>query len=88
MAHLRSRRRLALAVPVVLSLTASLGFLPVAAQAAPRAESVTRAADADTIATLKVKKRGKITISWHASTVGDLSLISLTGTSGPTHCRA
>ncbi|MER7779012.1 S8 family serine peptidase [Streptomyces sp. NPDC096191] len=31
----RSRRRLALAVPVVLSLTASLGFLPAAAQAAP-----------------------------------------------------
>ncbi|GAA3796029.1 S8 family serine peptidase [Streptomyces chiangmaiensis] len=35
MAHLRSRRRLALAVPVVLSLTASLGFLPGAASAAP-----------------------------------------------------
>ncbi|WP_031019957.1 S8 family peptidase [Streptomyces sp. NRRL S-1314] len=35
MAHLRSRRRLALAVPVVLSLTASLGFLPAAASAAP-----------------------------------------------------
>ncbi|MFG2883038.1 S8 family serine peptidase [Streptomyces sp. NPDC048297] len=34
MAHLRSRRRLALAVPVVLSLTASLGFLPMAASAA------------------------------------------------------
>ncbi|MGW0827304.1 S8 family peptidase [Streptomyces sp. NPDC002845] len=39
MAHLRSRRRLALAVPVVLSLTASLGFLPgVASAAAPLAE--------------------------------------------------
>ncbi|OIJ87231.1 S8 family serine peptidase [Streptomyces colonosanans] len=36
MAHLPSRRRLALAVPVVLSLTASLGFLPGAASAAPR----------------------------------------------------
>ncbi|GAA3782077.1 S8 family serine peptidase [Streptomyces phyllanthi] len=35
MAHLRSRRRLALAVPVVLSLTASLGFLPGVASAAP-----------------------------------------------------
>ena len=34
MAHLRSRHRLALAVPVVLSLTASLGFLPTAASAA------------------------------------------------------
>ncbi|MFE0521879.1 S8 family serine peptidase [Streptomyces sp. NPDC058954] len=44
MVHLRSRRRLALAVPVVLSLTASLGFLPAAAQAAPRAESATQAA--------------------------------------------
>ncbi|GHA18579.1 peptidase S8 [Streptomyces tauricus] len=36
MAHLRSRRRLALAVPVVLSLTATLGFLPGAASAAPQ----------------------------------------------------
>ncbi|GAB2962092.1 S8 family serine peptidase [Streptomyces pseudoechinosporeus] len=35
MAHLRSRRRLALAVPLVLSLTASLGFLPGVASAAP-----------------------------------------------------
>ncbi|MEU4045064.1 S8 family serine peptidase [Streptomyces antibioticus] len=35
MAHLPSRRRLVLAVPVVLSLTASLGFLPTAATAAP-----------------------------------------------------
>ncbi|MEU6230191.1 S8 family serine peptidase [Streptomyces sp. NPDC047042] len=40
MAHLRSRRRLALAVPVVLSLTASLGFLPVAASAAEPAAPV------------------------------------------------
>ncbi|MDR3084040.1 MAG: S8 family serine peptidase [Streptomyces sp.] len=36
MANPRTRRRLALAVPVVLSLTASLGFLPGAASAAPR----------------------------------------------------
>ena len=36
MAHLGSRRRRALAVPVGLALTASLGFLPaVAASAAP-----------------------------------------------------
>ncbi|WP_075735980.1 S8 family serine peptidase [Streptomyces acidiscabies] len=35
MAHLPSRRRLALAAPLVLSLTASLGFLPTAATAAP-----------------------------------------------------
>ncbi|MEU6598490.1 S8 family peptidase [Streptomyces flaveolus] len=45
MAHLRSRRRLALAVPVVLSLTASLGFLPSVASAAPAAGTVARAAD-------------------------------------------
>ncbi|MER6029273.1 S8 family serine peptidase [Streptomyces sp. NPDC001851] len=45
MAHLRSRRRLALAVPVVLSLTASLGFLPAAASAAPAAAPAARAAD-------------------------------------------
>ncbi|MFG3551053.1 S8 family serine peptidase [Streptomyces sp. NPDC047725] len=43
MSHLRSRRRLALAVPVVLSLTASLGFLPAAASAAPRTEAAVRA---------------------------------------------
>ncbi|GGV17107.1 peptidase S8 [Streptomyces filipinensis] len=45
MAHLRSRRRLALAVPVVLSLTASLGFLPAAASAAPVTAPAARAAD-------------------------------------------
>ncbi|MET7379692.1 S8 family serine peptidase [Streptomyces sp. NPDC005526] len=50
MAHLRSRRRLALAVPVVLSLTASLGFLPSAASAAPAAESAAQSADAPTLA--------------------------------------
>ncbi|MEW5351504.1 S8 family serine peptidase [Streptomyces sp. 16-176A] len=49
MAHLRSRRRLALAVPVVLSLTASLGFLPAAASAAPRATSAAQTADASTL---------------------------------------
>ncbi|MER5548217.1 S8 family serine peptidase [Streptomyces sp. NPDC002589] len=45
MAHLRSRHRLALAVPVMLSLTASLGFLPAAASAAPAAAPAARAAD-------------------------------------------
>ncbi|MFE2582184.1 S8 family serine peptidase [Streptomyces sp. NPDC059378] len=50
MAHLRSSRRLALAVPVVLSLTASLGFLPAAASAAPRTQSAAQAADAGTFA--------------------------------------
>ncbi|GAB2884618.1 S8 family serine peptidase [Streptomyces deserti] len=47
MAHLPSRRRLALAVPVVLSLTASLGFLPAAASAAPLAEAQAPAQAAD-----------------------------------------
>ncbi|MEU9153422.1 S8 family serine peptidase [Streptomyces sp. NPDC048417] len=45
MAHLRSRRRLALAVPVVLSLTASLGFLPGAASAAPITATTATSAD-------------------------------------------
>ncbi|RPF32486.1 S8 family serine peptidase [Streptomyces sp. TLI_185] len=62
MAHLRSRRRLALAVPVVLSLTASLGFLPAAAQAAPRAESTAQAADAADFAYLVNTKTDHRTI--------------------------
>ncbi|WP_028803299.1 S8 family serine peptidase [Streptomyces sp. 142MFCol3.1] len=45
MAHLRSRRRLGLAVPVVLSLTASLGFLPGAASAAPLGAPAATTAD-------------------------------------------
>jgi subtilisin family serine protease len=50
MAHLRSRRRLALAVPVVLSLTASLGFLPTGASAAPATGTAAQAAEAGTYA--------------------------------------
>ncbi|MFC9630352.1 S8 family serine peptidase [Streptomyces mirabilis] len=50
MAHLRCRRRLALAVPVVLSLTASLGFLPGAASAAPLTASATTSADGPNLA--------------------------------------
>lgn len=50
MAHLRSRRRLALAVPVVLSLTASLGFLPGAASAAPRTAHAARTAEGPELA--------------------------------------
>ncbi|MEU6475912.1 S8 family serine peptidase [Streptomyces sp. NPDC047017] len=46
MAHPRSRRRLALAVPVVLALTASLGSLPAAASASPRAQPTGTGADA------------------------------------------
>ncbi|MFF9020581.1 S8 family peptidase [Streptomyces eurythermus] len=52
MAHLRSRRRLALAVPAALSLTATLGFLPSAASAADRtvpAATAARAADGPTL---------------------------------------
>ncbi|GHH04151.1 S8 family peptidase [Streptomyces lanatus] len=50
MAHLRSRRRLALAVPLALSLTASLGFLPTAASAAPLSEPVAQATEAPNLA--------------------------------------
>ncbi|MER5524351.1 S8 family serine peptidase [Streptomyces sp. NPDC002677] len=50
MAHLRSRRTLALAVPVALSLTASLGLLPAAASAAPLTASATPAADRPNLA--------------------------------------
>ncbi|MFI5682881.1 S8 family peptidase [Streptomyces sp. NPDC051636] len=50
MPHLRSRRRLALAVPVALSLTASLGFLPSAASAAPLTAEATHAADGPNLA--------------------------------------
>lgn len=50
MAHLRSRRRLGLAVPLVLSLTASLGFLPTGASAASPAEPTVRATDAPSLA--------------------------------------
>ncbi|WP_448317848.1 S8 family serine peptidase [Streptomyces sp. CO7] len=46
MAHLSSRRRLALAVPVALSLTASLGFLPTAAVAAPAPDAAVTATTA------------------------------------------
>ncbi|MFG2935631.1 S8 family serine peptidase [Streptomyces sp. NPDC048282] len=50
MAHLRSRRGLALAVPVVLSLTASLGLLPTAASAAPSTTVATSAAEGPNLA--------------------------------------
>ncbi|MFD7710067.1 S8 family serine peptidase [Streptomyces sp. NPDC059786] len=53
MAHLRSRRsgrRLALAVPVALSLTATLGFLPGTAAAAPAAAAAAVTADGPELA--------------------------------------
>ncbi|MGW4821202.1 S8 family peptidase [Streptomyces sp. NPDC004227] len=63
MAHLRSRRRLALAVPVALSLTASLGFLPSAASAAPRAASAAEAQDAPTMSYVVNTKTDRHTIA-------------------------
>ncbi|MFE5190403.1 S8 family serine peptidase [Streptomyces sp. NPDC056628] len=50
MTPLRSRRRLGLAVPLVLSLTATLGFLPTASSAAPLAEPSAQAADSSSLA--------------------------------------
>ncbi|MGV9240899.1 peptidase S8, partial [Streptomyces nigra] len=50
MTHLRSRRRLGLAVPLVLSLTATLGFLPTASSAAPLTEPAAQATDASSLA--------------------------------------
>ncbi|MEU7428808.1 S8 family serine peptidase [Streptomyces sp. NPDC040750] len=47
MVRLRPRRRLALAVPVALSLTASLGFLPAAASATPATAAGAARAAAD-----------------------------------------
>ncbi|MET8676196.1 S8 family serine peptidase [Streptomyces sp. NPDC004647] len=47
MAHLRSRRRRALAVPVGLALTASLGLLPSAATASPQVAAASAAAAQD-----------------------------------------
>ncbi|MCT7352263.1 S8 family serine peptidase [Streptomyces sp. 15-116A] len=63
MAHLRSRRRLALAVPVVLSLTASLGFLPAAASAAPQPASAEQATDAPNLAYVVNTKVDRRTIA-------------------------
>jgi subtilisin family serine protease len=63
MAHLRSRRRLALAVPVVLSLTASLGFLPGAASAAPRTTSAAATADSPELAYVVNTKTDRHTIA-------------------------
>ncbi|MEU8543842.1 S8 family serine peptidase [Streptomyces sp. NPDC048717] len=50
MVRIRSSLRLGLAVPVALALTASLGFLPASASAAPRARSAAQAEDADPVA--------------------------------------
>ena len=63
MAHLRSRRRLALAVPVVLSLTASLGFLPGVASAAPVTESTAATAEGPNLSYVVNTKTDKHTIA-------------------------
>ncbi|MFI9599167.1 hypothetical protein ACIHCX_04640 [Streptomyces sp. NPDC052043] len=64
MAHLRSRRRLALAVPVTPSLTASLGFPPPAASAAPRAATAEQAKDAAAMAhVVNTRNEGAMTVS-------------------------
>ncbi|MGI5510544.1 S8 family serine peptidase [Streptomyces sp. CA-106131] len=63
MAHLRSRRRLALAVPVVLSLTASLGFLPGAASAAPRGATTAQSAEGTGLAYVVNTRTDRHTIS-------------------------
>ncbi|MDQ0990135.1 S8 family serine peptidase [Streptomyces sp. V3I7] len=65
MPHVRSRHRLALAVPVALSLTASLGFLPAAASAAPlsgQAAQASRAATGENLAYVVNTERDKRTI--------------------------
>ncbi|MCC9706199.1 S8 family serine peptidase [Streptomyces sp. MNU76] len=63
MAHLRSRRQLALAVPVVLSLTASLGFLPGVASAAPVTESTAATAEGPNLSYVVNTKTDKRTIA-------------------------
>ncbi|MCZ0210996.1 S8 family peptidase [Streptomyces achromogenes] len=66
MAHLRSRRRLALAVPAVLSLTATLGFVPSAASAAAStapAATAARAADGPTLSYVVNTRTDRSTIA-------------------------
>ncbi|MEJ8668766.1 S8 family serine peptidase [Streptomyces sp. MS1.AVA.1] len=64
MAHLRSRRRLGLAAPLALSLTASLGFLPTAASAsaAPPAQPVAQVTDAPALAYVVNTRQDRRTI--------------------------
>lgn len=63
MAHLRSRRRLTLAVPVVLSLTASLGFLPGVASAAPLTAPATATAEGPNLSYVVNTRTDKRTIA-------------------------
>jgi subtilisin family serine protease len=71
--HLRPRRRLTLAVPLALSLTASLGFLPSAASAAPAAGNSVRATDASSLAYVvntKVDRRTIASVKKAVTTAG------------------
>lgn len=63
MAHLRSGRRLALAVPVVLSLTASLGFLPGVASAAPLTATAAATAEGPNLSYVVNTRTDKRTIA-------------------------
>ncbi|MFJ2779439.1 MULTISPECIES: S8 family serine peptidase [unclassified Kitasatospora] len=63
MARRRSLLRLGLVVPIVLSLTASLGFLPASASATPRIPSAARAEDAHTLAYVVNTKTDRRTIA-------------------------
>ncbi|WP_030954971.1 S8 family peptidase [Streptomyces sp. NRRL S-481] len=70
MSQPRSRRRLALAVPVVLSLTASLGFLPAAASASPHVEAAAESADAPKLAYVVNTKADRHTIASVKKAIG------------------
>ncbi|MGW1177826.1 S8 family serine peptidase [Kitasatospora sp. NPDC002543] len=63
MARRRSLPRLGLAVPIALSLTASLGFLPAPASATPRTPSATQAEDANTLAYVVNTKTDRRTVA-------------------------
>ncbi|MGW2639687.1 S8 family serine peptidase [Streptomyces sp. NPDC001348] len=63
MPRLRTRRRLALAVPVVLSLTASLGLLPSTVSAAPLTTEATPAADGPSLSYVVNTRTGHRTIA-------------------------
>ncbi|MFF7144931.1 MULTISPECIES: hypothetical protein [Streptomyces] len=63
MAHLRSGRRLTRAAPVVLSPTASPGFVPAATSAAPRAAGARQAEGSSTLTYVVNTRTDRRTIS-------------------------
>ncbi|MEU9581744.1 S8 family peptidase [Streptomyces chilikensis] len=72
MAHLSSRRRLALAVPVALSLTASLGFLPATAVAAPTSDVTATATTAgETLSYVVNTRKDRGTIASVKKAIGE-----------------